>query len=203
LPYTCAIDHVLDPQQLSRSAYAVRESSLLRHPLTPAAVVSDVVHVLSCDDAPGAAPSAQREAAAGEEGMGGARTCDSAPNASGAGGTRERRVRLPRARPPSSVVRAALGGLSTVRRLHFDDVRSALGSLDDAEEHIRWHEEAQSLLASWCCTSAPGFSETRGLVPYELPPLDGQRAWRGRRALRWVARALKAAERAQRTWRNA
>ena len=51
-------------------------------------------------------------------------------------------------------------------------------------------ERAQALLSSWCCTSDTRFKRFAGIVPYLLPPLGGQRVWRGTARLRWAALAI-------------
>ena len=66
-----------------------------------------------------------------------------------------------------------------------------------AADGRRWHEDAQYLLASWCCTSELAFKGLAGRVPYLLPPLPpaaGQPPhWKGNPWLRWEAEALAAA----------
>ena len=79
----------------------------------------------------------------------------------------------------------------TARGLHFEDVRDAFdsSSFESAAEARRWHEDAQSLLATWCCTAEPTFKPLAGVVPYLLPPLVPS-VWRGNPWLRWEAEAL-------------
>ena len=92
----------------------------------------------------------------------------------------------------SSVLRAALAPFKQTRRVHLSDASSALGGFDGADNAslVSFHADAQALLASWCCTSVLAFRPTRGVVPYLLPPLEGQSRWRGHPQMRWVARAL-------------
>ena len=92
-----------------------------------------------------------------------------------------------------SVILETLGALPAAR-LHFTDVSRAFGGFDgsgNASSRV-YHRDAQRLLASWCCTAEAAFQRTAGRVPYLLPPLPGQRAWRGEPDLQWAARALSA-----------
>ncbi len=88
-----------------------------------------------------------------------------------------------------SEIRSALGA-TTARVLHVTDVLGTFGRFDDEQTARTWHDEMQDLLSSWCCTSEPAFKRTGGLVPYLLPPLEGQTAWRGREQLAWAGRAI-------------
>ena len=54
----------------------------------------------------------------------------------------------------------------------------------------QWHEDAQALLSSWCCTDDKRFKRLAGVIPYLLPPLEGQSVWRGHERLSWAASAL-------------
>ena len=55
---------------------------------------------------------------------------------------------------------------------------------------IQYHEEAQALLSSWCCTADERFKRLAGVIPYILPPIEGQRVWRGHPKLHWAAAGL-------------
>ena len=49
------------------------------------------------------------------------------------------------------------------------------------------------ILQRWCCVHDERFKKTAGVVPYLLPPLEGQTDWRGDPELSWAAEALAAA----------
>ena len=193
LPYACAIDHYLDPKVLSTSPYAVRERSFLSNPRTPRAVREGALRVVSA--------CSQPQCAVG--------VAIGTRNGSTFGADTTIRldttVRLPHARPLASVLRAALAPHTRARRLHFDDVLGAFGGFDTTPPYhgltATYHADAQRLLASWCCTSDPAFASPgrgavspatsgRGLVPYLLPPLEGQKAWRGRADMRWLVKRI-------------
>ena len=175
IPYVCAIDHYLDPQAIERSSFALRERSFLANRRTPAAIRDDVVHVLSADGTELRRDFHGRDATSTSSSL-----------------RRAASVRLPRVRPMSTALRTALAPHQHARRLHIDDVLSAFGGFDGAENAslVPSHDDAQAILSSWCCTSQLAFRQTRGLVPYVLPPLEGQRQWRGGER-RWVASALR------------
>ena len=91
---------------------------------------------------------------------------------------------------------AAQPGTQSSRLLVFDDVLSSFGGWGDAPTHSatdelrQWHEDAQALLSSWCCTDDKRFKRLAGVIPYLLPPLEGQSVWRGHERLSWAASAL-------------
>ena len=91
--------------------------------------------------------------------------------------------------PSASQLRAALGPL-TAKVLHLADARRAFGAFDSAADSRDYHQGAQQLLSSWCCTTDSRFKRIAGVVPYLLPPLAGQDAWRGDPTLAWAATAL-------------
>ena len=174
LPYACAIDHVLNPMAIATSPYALRERSFVEHAHSSAAVRQDVTTVVVGGDAAGVAAATTTARARRRR--------------------RDAVIRLPDT-PLASTVVAALGPLTSTR-LHVEDVSRAFGGFDgdNASALTRmYHADAQRLLDSWCCTSEAPFRErTAGLVPYLLPPLPGQHAWRGEPTLRWADRALRA-----------
>ena len=165
LPYKCPIDHFLEPNALHSSPYAHRERSFLANPRTPEAVRRSTVRVRSCG---GGAPA-------------GAPTCDTVAD----GGT----IRLA-VLPRESTLVHRLSHLNA-SVLHFDDIELALGDFEQAATSVQYHEDAQSLLSTWCCTADANFRA--GMVPYILPPLPTQRHWRGRPALDKAAFHLKQA----------
>ena len=59
-----------------------------------------------------------------------------------------------------------------------------------AAEIVSYHEDAQRLLSNWCCTADHRFKRLAGVIPFILPPLEGQTAWRGNDHVRWAAKAL-------------
>ena len=77
--------------------------------------------------------------------------------------------------------------------LHLSDAVRSFGSFDSEDEARDFHRGAQELLSSWCCTADERFKRIAGVVPYLLPPLPGQAAWRGDPNLAWAAEALGAA----------
>jgi hypothetical protein len=100
-------------------------------------------------------------------------------------------VHLP-PKPTIDALRAALRGESA-RLLIFDDVLAsfggwAKGTKSDDDELYTYHEDAQSLLSSWCCTDDARFKKLAGVIPYILPPIEGQATWRGSPKLTWAAR---------------
>lgn len=94
--------------------------------------------------------------------------------------------------PSASQLLATLGQVEA-KVLHLADARRAFGAFDSATEARDFHQGAQDLLASWCCTTDGRFKWKAGVVPYLLPPLPGQDAWRGDPSLAWAAQALSEA----------
>ena len=92
-------------------------------------------------------------------------------------------------KPGAAQLVKQLGGLPH-RVLHLDDASLGFGAFDDGVQAAAWHREAQALLSSWCCTADPRFKRTAGVVPYLLPPLEGQAHWLGEQRLSWVAGSL-------------
>ena len=202
LPYNCTVDHYLDPPALAASAFETRERGFLSNSRVPASVRERKLTVVPC------ASASECNLAAGSV-AGSA----SQPQSSGRarGGTRKaqadhgrRHAESSRRQPPSSMGLAASPNASQVVALglrseafdvlHFEDMRAAFGSFDAGTSGMliaSWHRGVQQLLSGWCCTSHPAFGRTGGVVPYLLPPLAGQRAWRGSPELRWAAQALK------------
>ena len=160
LPYNCSIDHYLDPVSLDKSPYAHRERSFLSNPRTPEALHTSAQVMVRVGRRGDADPGS------------GAVLLDSAPTI--------------------GTLRAQLSAHSA-RLLVFDDMRQAFGGWGpdaSTEEIVRYHEDAQSLLSNWCCTADKRFKRLAGVIPYVLPPLPGQQAWRGRDHLRWGIEAL-------------
>lgn len=160
LPYNCSIDHYLDPVALSTSPYAHRERSFLDNPRTPLALMLQT--------------SSKR-----------VRVCAAAEGACAA---RAGEIVLPAAARVSQL-RERLGG-EGARLLRVDDVVATFGGFDSQSELVQWHEDAQALLAGWCCTADTRFKRLAGVIPYLLPPLEGQTAWRGHAKLQWAATAV-------------
>lgn len=92
-----------------------------------------------------------------------------------------------------SALRARLGALPA-KLLRVDDVLRAFGAFDQTAEGAReltsYHEDLQELLSSWCCTADERFKRTAGVIPYVLPPLEGQSVWRAGRWTLWAAKAM-------------
>uniref|UniRef100_A0A7S4BQZ5 Uncharacterized protein n=2 Tax=Chrysotila carterae TaxID=13221 RepID=A0A7S4BQZ5_CHRCT len=93
------------------------------------------------------------------------------------------------ASPTAASIRRRLGHLN-VSILHFSDVLGSFGGFESKMRTARFHSEAQELLSGWCCTSHPAFKKLGGEVPYLLPPLPGQREWRGTPKLAWAANTI-------------
>jgi hypothetical protein len=176
LPNPCPIDHYLDPAKLEGSPYAHRERSFFSNARTPPTLLRTrrVVRVV----------------VDGGEGGG-----DGGRESKGGGGGNGSALALPAA-PSAALLRRLLGSVSA-RVIHFEDVTHAFGGFDSAEDAHKWHEDAQALLSTWCCTSEPAFKPLAGVVPYLLPPLKPARGqppyWRGNPWLRWEAEALSLA----------
>ena len=167
LPYVCAIDHYLYPDALESSPYAHRERTFLDNPRTDARLRSDVTRVALCLG-PKCAETAEMSA-------------------------EKAAVSLPRGATDAEIISRLGGAKASV--LHFDDVLGAFGGFTGPERAVRYHDDAQRLLSSWCCTAeAPfGTGGRGGEVPYLLPPLRGQMHWRGSRWHRDSAAVLSAA----------
>ena len=160
VPYRCPIDHFLDPAKLLGSPYAHRERSFFANPRTPAAIQRSTVAVTPCADPAGC----------------------SAPSAV---------VTVP-VGATIAQLRRRLGGVRA-RVLHFTDISRSLGGFEPAApaaEVREWHEDAQQLLSSWCCTAHPHFKRTAGVIPYLLPPMPGQSAWHHTQRLEWAVSAV-------------
>jgi len=197
LPYTCPTDHYLDPQALATSPFAYREASFLSNPRTPPALnaTRQLIRVVR------ACASTTGKDACGRRTDVGRSTRDlTTLPAEGAITISAARSSSDLRRSPEGVITISAGELRrslvhvTARVLHFEDVRDAFdpSSFESAAEARRWHEDAQSLLATWCCTADPTFKPLAGVVPYLLPPLVPS-VWRGNPWLRWEAEALATA----------
>lgn len=166
LPYNCSLDHYLEPLSLHASPFVHRERSFLANPRTPRDLLRHSrAHVRVCRRGAGDAACA---AAEGE-------------------------VSLP-AGLRIGELRAHLGSVSA-KLLHFDDVLGAFGGFDESStagraELVGYHDDLQELLSSWCCTDDARFKRVAGVIPYVLPPLEGQRTWRGAAKLQWAATAV-------------
>lgn len=188
LPANCSIDHYLDPMSLDESPYAHRERSFLDNPRTPS-LARSTLRVRLC----ARAPDGRRGGGSLAEG------CTPAAH----------EVAIPAA-PSLGELRALLGPLKA-KLLVLDDARLAFGSFgagpaadaaggaragtaaaDAAAEALArtYHNDAQALLSSWCCTSDPRYKRLAGVVPYLLPPLEGQSVWRGKKWLDWASNAM-------------
>ena len=119
-------------------------------------------------------------------------------------------MRLP-PKPTIDQLRRVLGAQKE-RLLVFDDVLASFGGWGHgttatlgggngavtlggggsaaAAELTAFHEDAQALLSSWCCTDDAKFKRLAGVIPYVLPPLEGQKVWRGTPKLTWASSAL-------------
>ena len=179
LPYTCPIDHYLDPRALNASRFAHRERTFLGNPRTPPALNAQraTIHVCAASDA-----------RCDVKAVG---TLPTVGQPAGVAPVVGRKIWLPPS-PSVAQLRASLGG-EQARVLHFADVRGAVGTFESASEATAWHTEAQALLASWCCTSEPEFKRMAGRVPYLLPPHPAQAAYAGNPWMRWAAEALSRA----------
>ena len=176
LPSNCSLDHYLDPPNLEKSPYKHRERSFLTNPRTP-------IHLLR------ASAVRVRVCASGASSSAGECTRTHSRSLLGFAGGGE--VRLP-PKPTIGQLRSQLENHAS-RVLVFDDVLASFGgwgASDDARELSRFHEDAQALLSSWCCTDDPRFKRLAGVIPYVLPPLEGQSIWRGHARLTWAASAL-------------
>lgn len=125
-------------------------------------------------------------------------------------------IELPRS-PSVATLRARLGS-HPARLLVLEDALGSFGGWGGdggtdaagvgsvaAAEVASYHEDAQKLLSNWCCTADERFKRLAGVIPYILPPLEGQSAWRGHAHLRWAAQGLtevfeKAGESAAAAW---
>ena len=165
LPYICPIDHYLSPGSLTTSRFAHRERTFLSNPRTPQSVRDDVLRVRPC----------RHTDASGRP------DCDAAKG--------EAYVPL----GARDVQLVAALGQSRASVLHFDDVVAAFGGFVSAADTVSFHNDAQELLSSWCCTKDRGFKRHGGEVPYILPPLPGQTSWLGSKRLRSAAEKLAAA----------
>lgn len=182
LPYNASLDHYLDPATLDTSPYAHRERSFLTNRNTPVELLrASAVRVRVCEGVDASAAAAAGDAA-----------CSQPSSAFLAGFSGGGETRL-QPKPSISALRAALGGTSA-RLLVFDDVLASFGGWGggeaEAAEAIRYHEDAQSLLSTWCCTDDARFKRLVGVIPYILPPLEGQSAWKGHARLGWASAAL-------------
>ena len=166
LPYVCPIDHYLDPPALEESKFLHRERSFFDNPRTPPALPASRVTVRVCANGGGADAGAACELPSNEVGV----------------------AALPSARQ----LRESLGKVRS-KVLHLSDAVRSFGSFDSEDEARDFHRGAQELLSSWCCTADERFKRIAGVVPYLLPPLPGQAAWRGDPNLAWAAEALGAA----------
>ena len=176
LPYNCSIDHYLDPVALHTSPFAHRETSFLDNPRTPHDLRrTSTARVRVCPPTNAATPPATDD------------PCHPArPLIDG-------EVRL----PAGERVQHLRGRLAHVKAklLHVDDVLGAFGGFDEdttagRDELVQYHDDLQQLLASWCCTADERFKRLAGVIPYVLPPLEGQSAWRGAPKLQWAAQAM-------------
>ena len=91
-------------------------------------------------------------------------------------------------------MRRKLGTLDA-KLLHFDDVLASFGGFDEGREEgrrelVTYHDDLQRILSSWCCTADERFRRLAGVIPYVLPPLEGQREWQSGTKLKWAADAL-------------
>ena len=173
----CPIDHYLDPLNLAKSKFSHRERSFLRNRRTPTKALFESRQVIHfC------------ESSAGTE----SDTFNGLDHRRGCVQRGGEEVLDPgivmRALPSFSELRAALGGVQS-RVVHLSNVELAFGKFESAAEDTEWHDAAQSLLSSWCCTDDPRFKRVGGTVPYLLPPLDGS-SWRGTPRLTWAVQAL-------------
>ena len=95
--------------------------------------------------------------------------------------------------PSIATLRAKLGG-HQAKLLVFEDVLGSFGGWELGgkrdQELIDFHEDAQRLLSNWCCTADVRFKRLAGVIPYVLPPLEGQSVWKGHAHLSWAASAL-------------
>ena len=107
LPYTCPIDHWLDPARLASSPYTHRERSFFLNQRTPKRLWQERVLVHVCG---GTAQACNRSSA--NDTIGGTR--------SSVGGS-HKVVRLP-ASPSIGALRSALGDVNA-SVIHLDDVR--------------------------------------------------------------------------------
>jgi hypothetical protein len=172
LPHLCAIDHYLEPLELDKSPYLHRERSFLDNPRAPTkALHATALKVRVCGG--GGGPSSV--------------ACENATATAG-------EYLLP-ARLRISQLRARLGGASA-KLLKVDDVLTAFGGFDhgfeegDEAELVQYHEDLQAIISSWCCTIDERFKRVAGVIPFLLPPLEGQTAWRGATRLAWAAEAV-------------
>ena len=205
------------PERFGKSPFVLRERSFLRAERTPRAV-KELVLLVGVAAGGGAAT---RSGSSGSNGSGSSRSSgssgrsgsrsrsssgskrsssigSSSGSSSDGSSSKVARIELPPA-PSSAEVLAALAPFATTPRIHLEDASQALGRLSDEPDGTpsRWlvpfHRDAQQLLGDWCCTSDERFRRSAGLVPYLLPPLEGQTAWRGEPQLSWAETALRQA----------
>ena len=193
LPYSCPTDHYLDPQALATSPFAYREASFFSNPRTPPALNATRQHirvVRACAGGVlGASTTGKDALTCTRDPAEGVISISAARSSSELRRSPEGVITISAARSSSELRRSLVH--VTARVLHFEDVRDAFdsSSFESAAEARRWHEDAQSLLATWCCTAEPTFKPLAGVVPYLLPPLVPS-VWRGNPWLRWEAEAL-------------
>jgi hypothetical protein len=161
------LDHYLDPVNLNTSPFLHRERSFLGNPRTPRdLLLHSTTRVRVADAADAAATSAS--------------------------GAPDSEIAIP-AGLSISALRARHGALPA-KLLRVDDVLRAFGGFDETAEGRRElttsHEELQELLSSWCCTADERFKRTAGVIPYVLPPFEGQDVWRAGRWTLWAAKAM-------------
>ena len=179
LPTNCSLDHYLDPKNLDESPFAHRERTFLQNPRTPSQLLrkaSKKVVVCKAGDMKRNASPYNSNNALANFALGG-------------------EVRIPH-KPTITQLRRGLLGTQSSRLLVFDDVLSSFGGWGDAPTHSatdelrQWHEDAQALLSSWCCTDDKRFKRLAGVIPYLLPPLEGAERMEGHERLSWAASAL-------------
>lgn len=193
LPSNCSLDHYLDPATLDASPYAHRERSFLTNPRTPTALLqASAKRVRVCTTATTGGVASGVAGGAGSAATGADGRCSSVSSKALARYAGGGEVHLP-PKPNIDALRTALRS-EAARLLVFDDVLGSFGGWGgggkDDDELVTFHEEAQSLLSSWCCTDDTRFKKLAGVIPYILPPLEGQATWRGSPKLAWAARGL-------------
>lgn len=127
--YECLPSYWLHVPSLMRSTLPLREASFLSHPAARA-VQRSRVSLHRCDLGEGQSAVASTAVAA---------FCT------------VRGQPVLRAEASSGEAAAALGPLSSVRLIHFEDVRRAFGGFDSAAAAAEFGRRASALLGGWCC----------------------------------------------------
>ena len=173
LPHLCAIDHYLEPVVLAKSPFLHRERSFLDNPRTPKAqLMASSASIRVCNG--GGRDGGRHPELPACDGL----TLSPGEVALPAGLSIER-------------LRAKLGSVEA-KLMRVDDVLGGFGGFEQStpNEAVQFHEDMQALLSSWCCTIDARFKRVAGVIPYILPPLEGQTEWSGSHGLAWAAQAL-------------